>query len=191
MTWGCWSWSTHSTLTSSIWWNIDDLTHSAIIRFKLLLYDKYLQNQTSLQISVTAWQLVLMTDIAALQCALSEVDLIQKNQNKRTTPTVSLLFVVMLSHFSTAVILSSAWKKKITTQKHWCTSERFINLLRVYKARWFTHWEACGCSGLMQAPSDGAGSGCIYASVSHQACFNWPLEATCLASTLIIAANTS
>lgn len=30
----------------------------------------------------------------------------KKTQNKRTTPTVSLLFVVMLSHFSAAVILS-------------------------------------------------------------------------------------
>lgn len=107
VTWGCWSWSTHSTLTSSIWWNIDDLSHSAIVRFKLLLYDKHLQKQTSLQSSVTAWQLVLMTDIAALQCALSEVDLIQeKTKTKRTTPTVSLLFVVTLSHFSAAVILS-------------------------------------------------------------------------------------
>lgn len=98
-------------------------------------------------------------------------------------------YVKSFLHSSNSVI--GLKKKKITTQKHWCTSERFINLLRVYKARWFTHWEACGCSGLMQAPSDGAGSGCIYASASHQACFNWPLEATCLASTLIIAANTS
>lgn len=86
VTWGCWSWSTHSTLTSSIWWNIDDLSHSAIIRFKLLLYDKYLQKQTSLQSSVTAWQLVLMTDIAALQCALSEVDLIQETTKTNEPP---------------------------------------------------------------------------------------------------------
>lgn len=114
----------------------------------------------------------------------------RKNQNKENHPhgfTAVCGYVKSFLRSSNSVI--GLEKKKITTQKHWCTSERFINLLRVYKARWFTHWEACGCSGLMQAPGDGAGSGCISASVSHQPCFNWPFEATCLASTLIIAAN--
>lgn len=45
--------------------------------------------------------------------------------------------------------------------------------------------------GLMQALSNAAGSGCISASVSRRLSFNWPLEATCLASTLITAADTS